>query len=246
MPAKKLPDHKPAVHHQPDPLVPPASPDPSLFPPLADQPEEGSPDAPLRLSPEVETPVAQLASIPANPEPIVAPPAYQTAPVEPPAASSAAPQSKSKVSWVVVIVALVIGLTLAGYAVFHLLSGKTTSGTVSVVVPQPSPVPASPSPLPSPVLERSGLKIEILNGSGIPGLAGKAKDYLTDLGYADIASANADTYDFTSTQVSLKADKELYRSLIMSDLQANYSLSSQIATLSADSSFDIVITLGQK
>lgn len=233
-----------------EPVIPPPSPDPSLFPPLADQ-SASSPAPALRLSPEVDpappplalelppsSPVAQLASLSTNPPPSSPP----SAPSSPAAPSSSSPR---KILWVFVIVGLVAGIGIAGFAVYHLVKGSKTPGTLSVVVPQPTATP-SPSPTPTPALNRSDLKIEVLNGSGIPGLAGQAKDYLEGLGYKDVATGNADSYTSTQTQLSLKSDKFAYTGLILTDLKTNYSVLDQVASLSADNSYDAVITVGQK
>lgn len=105
---------------------------------------------------------------------------------------------------------------------------------------------ATPTPTPEEELNRADLKIEVLNGSGVAGLAGKAAEYLEGLGYEDIKTGNADNYDYEQTEIAIKEDKQNYLSMIRKDLEDKYPPAEEVGTLEDDSDFDVVITLGQE
>ncbi len=50
------------------------------------------------------------------------------------------------------------------------------------------------------------IRVEVLNGSGIAGLAGKVADILQAQGFADIETGNADNYEYEKTQVQYLPD----------------------------------------
>ncbi len=51
-----------------------------------------------------------------------------------------------------------------------------------------------PSPVPTiPALERKDFKIQVLNGIGVPGVAGEGKELLEALGYEEVDTAKADS-----------------------------------------------------
>ncbi len=117
--------------------------------------------------------------------------------------------------------------------------------------PQPSP---SPSPTPGPVeevivepeLDRADLKLQVLNGSGEKGVAGTAQEYLEGLGYQDIDAGNAEKFDYEETQIEIKAAKEEYLPILQEDLEAEYTLAAETATLDEDSDFDAIIIVGKE
>ncbi|MBU2592171.1 LytR C-terminal domain-containing protein [Patescibacteria group bacterium] len=130
---------------------------------------------------------------------------------------------------------------------FILKSDQDTAAEESAEKSQDQPAPTNtPAATATPTPSREKIQIEVLNGSGIPGLAGKAKEFLESLGYKDIKTGNADSYDYQKTEVSIKKTKEEYLKMILEDLGKNYSVSSDSSTLEKDSPFDIVVILGKK
>lgn len=87
--------------------------------------------------------------------------------------------------------------------------------------------------------------VNVLNGSGIPGEAGTVKDLLSIQGFEDIKTGNAKTYDYESTEVSLKPDtpQAVYRS-IKEALSKFYIVIISDTELDEDSPYDIVVTVG--
>ncbi|MGI5826423.1 MAG: LytR C-terminal domain-containing protein [Patescibacteria group bacterium] len=143
---------------------------------------------------------------------------------------------------------LVLAATLIG--AIYLYTKKDSKDSPSLVEPvasQPTPVESMPEPTPSPSLERSELKIKILNGSGVSGLAGKAKDLLEDKGYGEIATGNADSFDYEETTVQIKEEKNLFLDLLIEDLSEDYLVSTDSSDpLEEESDFDAIVTLGKE
>ena len=110
------------------------------------------------------------------------------------------------------------------------------------MTPTPSPVAIA---TPVPVFDLKDFKIQVLNGSGVAGLAGKAKDKLEALGYPEVTVGNADSKDYTETEVAIKKAKSGFVADIKKDL-SDYTLSQDSGTVTGDSEFDVEIILGSK
>lgn len=66
----------------------------------------------------------------------------------------------------------------------------------------PATTAPSTAPAPSaPAVDPSSVKVQVLNGSGTPGLAAKAAAALTSAGYTVLGTGNADASSYTQTQV---------------------------------------------
>jgi hypothetical protein len=135
-----------------------------------------------------------------------------------------------------------------------LLVGGGILGIRKLPVFQPQPSP-SPSPTPEPVeeevieepeLERVNLKLQVLNGSGEKGVAGEAQEYLEGLGYEDIKIGNAKEFDYEETQIEIKSEKEEYLKMLRQDLEGEYTLADDTATLDEDSDFDAIVIIGKE
>lgn len=127
--------------------------------------------------------------------------------------------------------------------------------------PTPQPPTATPTTPPTPTptskviagsldkttgLDRSKLSIEVLNGGGVAGAAGKAADYLKSLGYRIVSTGNADNFDYETTTLQLKSSSSSYLSLLKKDLSENYSVGTASSSLSATSSSDAVVIIGKE
>ena len=110
------------------------------------------------------------------------------------------------------------------------------------LTPTPTPVVVA---TPIPVFDRKNFKIQVLNGSGIGGLAGKAKTKLEGLGYPEVTVGNADSKDYTKTQVAIKKSKAGFLADIKKDLDG-YTLAQDSGTVTGDSEFDVEIILGSE
>jgi len=96
-------------------------------------------------------------------------------------------------------------------------------------------------------VDYSKYSLQILNGSGVPGEAGKAKDLLTDLEFDSVLTGNASNYDFEKTIVALK---EGIPSQVFTDVKKllgnTYDLESKSDLLEDSSKYDVVITVGMR
>jgi hypothetical protein len=85
--------------------------------------------------------------------------------------------------------------------------------------------------------------INILNGSGIKGEAGRVQGLLASSGFTKITTGNASTYNFKATEVSLKegvSDKVFNK---IEESLKTYEIE-KTDNLSVSSKFDVVITVG--
>ena len=164
------------------------------------------------------------------------------------------------IAFVILIILTVAFIKLSGNS----KNQQTTTASVApsaTEVPQSSstPEPSStesptPSPTPKPSinpidkttgLDRSKLSVLIQNGSGQAGIAGKASDYLKNLGYNVVSTSNADNYNYTNVFIQVKAGKSDYLSLLKKDLGFNYTIGTNSADLSDSSSEDALVIIGQ-
>ncbi len=119
--------------------------------------------------------------------------------------------------------------------------------------PTPTPKPtASPTPKPasSPIdqatgLDRSKLSVEVQNGSGQVGTAGKAAGILKNLGYNVVSTGNADNYNYSNVTIKVKSSVSNYLTLLKNDLSASYTIGSSTSDLSASSSADALVIVGK-
>lgn len=152
-----------------------------------------------------------------------------------------------KLLWIIIPTTLLVGALAGGIITYFSGVSKIDSGDKPTPIATISPdSETTASPEPEGVLKRDGLKVQVLNGSGVAGAAGKAQTLLQDLGYLKVAVGNAGSSDFTTTEISIKADKNEYLEMLIEDLSDSYSVDSKTATLSATSDYDAVVTLGSK
>ena len=145
-----------------------------------------------------------------------------------------------KLMWIIIIVLLFAAGIGGGMYIF-----KNGIPGVAVATPSPEPtVEATPTPMPE--LDRSELNIQVQNGSGVPGTAKTAQEFLEELGYKVGGAKNAANYDYTEAEISLKEDKMGYKDQLIKDLSGKYSVNSNVTTLDEDSDFDAIIIIGEE
>ena len=157
-------------------------------------------------------------------------------------------EEKTNYLWIIVPVALLVGALVGGLITYFsgiskLSSTDVTPSPVASVEPDVKP---TTTPEPKSEVDRSKVKLQVLNGSGVSGLAGKAKTYLEELGYKDVVVGNASVSNLTETTVSVKDSKKDLLGTVIADLAKNYKVAEKTETLSASSKYDFVITLGSK
>lgn len=110
----------------------------------------------------------------------------------------------------------------------------------------PTPGKVTPTPTGSTSsLDRSNLKVAVLNGSGVAGAATKASDALKKLGYDVVSSGNADNYDYASTVIQVKSTKKAYLSQLKSDLSDSYTIGAATADYTGTDA-DAVVIVGKQ
>lgn len=166
-----------------------------------------------------------------------------------------------------VLVVIILGVVVFSGVRFIGSKGKkeaapTPTPTLVQSVPTDTPTPTggsptpknSPTPTPKPTvnpvdsasgLDRSSLSVEVKNGGGVAGVAGKAADFLKNLGYKITAVGNADNFDYRNTVIEVKSTKSSFLPLLKKDLSASYTMGSASADLSATSSADALVIVGK-
>lgn len=151
--------------------------------------------------------------------------------------------------WIIIPTALLVGALVGGLITyFSGLSKLTTPVATATPVETSAPV-ATATPVasqPKTDVKRDTIKLQVLNGSGTAGFAGKAKTYLEGLGYVDVVAGNAPTSDFEDTVIAVKESKKDLLDIVKADLSKNYQVNNETEVLAASSKYDFVITLGKK
>jgi hypothetical protein len=98
---------------------------------------------------------------------------------------------------------------------------------------------------PSTGLDRSTLSVEVQNGSGEMGAAGKGADVLKGFGYKISSTGNADNYDYQDVTIKVKSTKSNFLALLKKDLGFSYTVASATADLSSDSTADALVIIGK-
>lgn len=149
---------------------------------------------------------------------------------------------------------LLIALIIVGALAFAFVRGIGPFGqfkkgsTLVEESPVQESVVASPMPEASSAadVDRSTIKIRVLNGSGKAGAASAAKDFLEGKGYVVTTIGNAATTDFEQTVVKLKDSVMNIKNVLVADLSDKYSVTVSDSALEASDSADVEVTLGAK
>ncbi len=110
-----------------------------------------------------------------------------------------------------------------------------------VIVSHPTPTIVKVSP--TPAFKKDELKIKVLNGSGTVGKASEVKDLLKAKGYQEILTGNADSFDFTKTELQVKKSKSVATQTLENDLKDSVT-SVKESTLAETEAADVVIIIG--
>ncbi len=141
---------------------------------------------------------------------------------------------------VTIIVALATGGILFAVA-------KKTSPMKLFARPTPTPTAAptaTPTPAPKTV-DKTSFSIQVLNGGGTAGAAGKMKTFLEGKGYKVSATGNTDEYTYTTTEIHGKATMTDAIANLQADLKDTYTLSTVAADLSSSASADVQVIVGK-
>lgn len=121
------------------------------------------------------------------------------------------------------------------------------------VSPSAEPTKPTATPTAKPVnpidqstgLDRSTLSVEVQNGSGEAGVAGKAADVLRGFGYKISGTGNADNFNYESATIKVKSTKSNFLALLKKDLGFSYTVGSASADLDSSSIADALVIIGK-
>jgi hypothetical protein len=148
--------------------------------------------------------------------------------------------------------ALVVGFVSGGVYVYVSGIGKfpdpelqVNNETIGNVTATPTLAPAgTPAPVVEENVDVSTLSVNILNGSGISGEAGRARAVIEGAGFKVGSVGNATKYDYKETVVQVKASvKSTAYDKLVEALEEKYVVEKG-DNLAANGSFDILITVG--
>lgn len=153
------------------------------------------------------------------------------------------------------IVLIVIILAIVGFLIFRpqeqsqdrqtSLGITPTQEVEQITVTETPETSVTPAPTAKVTAKKSaGPSIQVQNGSGEEGVAGKMKTALEDLGYDTIETANADNFDYKNVTIKAK-DASSSEATKIKSLLKDYTVEGEIATLSDDSTFDIIVIVGK-
>ncbi|MEX2028073.1 MAG: LytR C-terminal domain-containing protein, partial [Candidatus Curtissbacteria bacterium] len=156
-------------------------------------------------------------------------------------------QDGKNAKWLWLLIALIIIGALAfafvrGIGPFGQFRGSETVDES----PMPESFVSSPSPEATSAAEvdKSTIRIRVLNGSGKAGAASAAKDFLEGLGYVVPTIGNAANNDFAKTVITFKASVMNIKDILVSDLSDEYSVTVSDDSLEATDSVDVEVILG--
>ena len=146
------------------------------------------------------------------------------------------------------IIGVLILIGILGFVIYKNASSENEEGLVEPTpfenLNAPSQNETVPTPVPSPsTVDKTSVKIQIQNGTGITGEAAYLQTQLKDLGYTNVAVANSTQQNLTATQVSFASSlsSEVVRE-ITAELNSIYQSVTTITP--ASTTYDIVIITG--
>ena len=169
---------------------------------------------------------------------------------EPTVESEKKPPLVNKTFIIIFLITFILsGLVIGGILVQNnALQSRPNPTPSPLVIASPSPIPTpTPSPSPKPEIVLADYKILALNGTGGKGVAAAVKEILEQKGFEDIKADNADSFDFTQTEVQLKPETpEKIWQTIEASLTESYEVTQSAELLEDDSQYDVIITVGEK
>lgn len=152
-------------------------------------------------------------------------------------------RSRAAVAFLVLILLVAAGIG----SLYFLGRNRATEPQESAVPTNTQTVIEEPTatPTPTPDLDRSDLTVNVLNGSGERGAAGRIADILRKLGYTIGAAGNADNFNYEGLTVVVSKENEEYLDLLKSDLEKEATGSAVTASVSATLTADAQVIVGK-
>lgn len=149
------------------------------------------------------------------------------------------------------IIGILVLVGILGYVIYKSATGK--SEELEVAEPTPfenmaaptaaaTPV-ATPTSSPSAAIDKTKVKIQVQNGTGVAGEAAYLQTQLNGIGYTNVTVGNSPTQDETETQVSFGSSlSSTVVNEITSKLNSVYQTVTKVSSTSA--TYDVVIVTG--
>lgn len=161
------------------------------------------------------------------------------------------PGGKSSAKIIIAVIGVILIVVVGGW----LILGNNTGGSTATPTPVgglsdfPSPTTETPTPDPTATptpAAKEDVKIEVLNGTGVPGEASFLENALTELGFENIEAGNADEQNSTETVATYSRElSPATADEITAKLEEIYdTVRTRRATVSGD--FDVSITTGPR
>lgn len=153
--------------------------------------------------------------------------------------------------------ALLVSLAIAAAFALRFVAINKASPTLnvpSVASPQEKTVPVEEEPKPvappkvAEAFDRKVLKLQVLNGSGVPGAAAKASGLLQGLDYSDITTGDAATAGYyTVLNLGVRAGEAKLTEFVKADLGKIYPgvKIDSLDDLPANGEFDVSLIVGK-
>jgi hypothetical protein len=142
-----------------------------------------------------------------------------------------------------IFLGIVLLIGLAGVGIWFGLQPNNRT-LPAKALPTPSPVViTSPTPAASPSAQ---LQVQILNGSGVTGVASVTQEFLEEKGYTIVDTGNADNYDYEQTEVLGKEDYEAEVAQLVGDLAEDYAATASAELVDEDEEFELVVIVGKR
>lgn len=152
-------------------------------------------------------------------------------------------QKSNKILPTIVVVGVLVAAFAGWFFVTQPLKTDKTDKKVEDVVVEKVEV----SPTEKPKIEKTSVKIQVINGTGTPGQAGKVVTALEDAGYnsENIKTGNAEKYDNATTSITARSNYEEIVNDIKNVLKLTFDKITVVSpNLDEDSEFDVVIMTG--
>lgn len=159
------------------------------------------------------------------------------------------------VAVILTVVVVLVGMVIGGFFVYQNAMKEASEAPEIEVTEQTPVVEATPAPESTPeasqaaqpaadTVDLSELSVEVLNGSGTPGLAGKVANLLEDAGFDSIDTGNADSFDFEETVIQVKPGADSVYESALTAIQDDYE-AIQGEDLESTSEYDMIVTVGK-
>jgi hypothetical protein len=144
-----------------------------------------------------------------------------------------------------IFIIIVILALLGGGGYYFWQSRNKTSTTTETTEVTPTQEMEEPTPTPEEV-NKGDFTIEVQNGSGIAGEAGRAQKLLEDDEYTVKGTSNADNYDYTETVIQADSSvPDAWIDQLVSTLEKKYTVQTRIDDKSGSSDADVIVIVGK-